>query len=106
MSNKFSDHVKEFEQRATRRVRAQLEVWREHYDVAEQVLRLRIQHGMTQQQLADASGVQQSEISRIERGIGNPTAETLQRLASPLHAKVSLVHRADEHKTAMRDELG
>lgn len=37
------------------------------------------------------SSVQQAEISRIERGIGNPTATTSSRLAAALGQKIVLV---------------
>ena len=40
--------------------------------------------GMTQQQLAEKSGVHQVNISRIENGTGNPSVETLQKLAKGL----------------------
>lgn len=53
----------------------------EHFRLALTVIQLRMKEGWTQQQLATASGIQQSEISRIERGQGNPTFRTLQALA-------------------------
>jgi len=46
---------------------------------------------LTQPALSHATGIQQSEISRIERGVGNPTAATLTRLASALGQRVVLV---------------
>lgn len=50
--------------------------------------------GLTQQQLAALSGVQQSEISKIERGQVNPTLETVARIAAPLDAHIALVDGA------------
>ena len=38
-----------------------------------------------------AGGIQQAEISRIERGVGNPTAATLLRLAEALEQRLALV---------------
>lgn len=38
--------------------------------------------GMTQKQLADRTGIAQSDISKFETGGGNPSLKTLQRLAS------------------------
>lgn len=58
-----------------------LAAYGEHFRLAMDVIRLRRELGWTQQQLARASGVQQSEISRIERGQGNPTYRTLVALA-------------------------
>ncbi len=46
---------------------------------------------MTQRQLAQACGVHQSEISRIERGQISPTLDTLTRLAAPLGVRLAIV---------------
>ncbi len=46
---------------------------------------------LTQGALSALTGVQQAEISRIERGTGNPTAATLLRLAHALGQRVTLV---------------
>ena len=45
---------------------------------------------MTQQQLAAASGIRQSEISRIESGHGNPTLKTIGALARALGAELRM----------------
>jgi len=37
--------------------------------------------GLTQKQLADKTGIAQSDISKFETGGGNPSLRTLQRLA-------------------------
>ena len=41
---------------------------------------LRKARGISQRQLAEATGINQSEISRIERGVGNPTEDTPRRI--------------------------
>jgi XRE family transcriptional regulator, regulator of sulfur utilization len=51
----------------------------------------KVARGMSQRELSEASGVRQADISRIERGAGNPTAGTLQRLASALDKRLELV---------------
>ena len=38
--------------------------------------------GLTQQQLAEKTGISQSDISKFETGGGNPSIKTLQRLAT------------------------
>jgi DNA-binding phage protein len=48
-------------------------------------------NALTQPALSELTGVQQAEISRIERGVGNPTAATLVRLADALGQKLTLV---------------
>lgn len=50
--------------------------------------------GFTQSVLSTLSGVQQAEISRIERGSGNPTATTLFRLAEALDHELTFVPAA------------
>ena len=44
----------------------------------------RIQSGITQQQLAGMTGINQGDISRIERGFSNPSLATMKRLADGL----------------------
>jgi XRE family transcriptional regulator, regulator of sulfur utilization len=46
---------------------------------------------MSQRELSEASGVRQADISRIERGAGNPAEGTLQRLAFAVDKRLELV---------------
>jgi DNA-binding XRE family transcriptional regulator len=69
-------------------------VFEHSYELALAVIRLRERHGLTQIQLAERCGVNQADISRIERGSTSPTARTLQRIAEALNADVRLVERA------------
>ncbi len=64
------------------------------YDIALQVIDLRRERGLTQKQLAERCGIDQGDISRIERGSTSPTARTLQRIADVLDADLRLVARA------------
>jgi ribosome-binding protein aMBF1 (putative translation factor) len=73
---------------------AQRDVFEKAYDIALQVSDLREKHGLTQAQLAARCGIDQGDISRIERGSTSPTARTLQRIAEALDADVRLVARA------------
>jgi ribosome-binding protein aMBF1 (putative translation factor) len=61
------------------------------YTLAVDLIELRRSRGLTQQQLAERSGVAQSEISRIERGAIHPTDTTWKRLAEALNAELRLV---------------
>lgn len=72
----------------------QRKVFEQAYDVALQLIDLREQHGLTQAQLAERCGIDQGDISRIERGATSPTARTFQRIADALDADVRLVTRA------------
>ncbi|MBM4378373.1 MAG: helix-turn-helix transcriptional regulator [Deltaproteobacteria bacterium] len=49
--------------------------------LAAECIRLRQEAGLSQRALARASGVPQSEISRMERGLANPTWRTLEAVA-------------------------
>ncbi len=71
-----------------------IEVFEQAYDIAVQIIELRERHGLTQAELAERCGVDQGDISRIERGSTSPTARTLQRIAEALDADVRLVDRA------------
>ena len=73
---------------------AQKEVFRRTYEIALLVMDLRERRGWTQAQLAERCGVDQGDISRIERGSVSPTTRTLQRIADALDADVRLVSRA------------
>ena len=74
---------------------AELEAFRLHFSLARQLGDQRRAQHLTQQQLAARSGIDQAEISRIERGQANPTTATLGALTRALGLDVRLV-RADE----------
>jgi len=84
MSTGFRDFVREVEESSTPEERQLLDESRRRFGIGAKLLDRRLRSGLTQRQLASASGVDQAEISRIERGLGNPTAQTLQALGTPL----------------------
>ncbi len=45
---------------------------------------------LTQTQLAQVTGINQSDISRLENGTGNPSLRTLKRLASGMGMKLEV----------------
>ncbi|MHB8644336.1 MAG: helix-turn-helix transcriptional regulator [Thermomicrobiales bacterium] len=51
---------------------------------------MREQRGMTQQHLADASGIGRSVIARMEKGDHAPTLVTQTKLARALHARLEV----------------
>ena len=65
----------------------------ENVAIGEAVMSARAEKGFTQKELAKASGINQADISKIEKGVANPTVTTLKRIASALEMKlqVSLV---------------
>ena len=58
--------------------------------VAEAVLSACASVGMSQKKLANVTGIDQSDISRIERGMANPSVLTLRRLADGLGVELSV----------------
>ncbi len=69
---------------------AELAAFEARFSLAAELIARRTGLGMTQKQLASASGIGQSEISRIERGEINPTVQTLGRLLLPLGARLAV----------------
>lgn len=53
---------------------------------------------LTQPQLAQQTGLQQADISRIEHGLGNPTRDTLLKLADALGMEIVLRPKEGETK--------
>ncbi len=96
MATKFDDYIREVEERARAggpEAVARWEAFNAHYAMAREVRELRRERNLTQRQLAAASGINQGEISRIERGESNPTASTLAALLAPLGARLGVVPR-------------
>ena len=58
------------------------------YQVQAELIRARLSCNMTQAELAEKSGVRQSNISRIESGSAVPKLETLQTLARAMGKKL------------------
>lgn len=46
--------------------------------------------GMSQKQLAAITGIDQSDISKIERGVANPSVSTLERIAKALGGQLAI----------------
>ena len=57
---------------------------------ASAVAAARAKSGLSQKQLAAITGIDQSDISRIERGAANPSVATLERIAVALGGQLSI----------------
>ncbi len=68
---------------------AELREFDAHFAFAAELIGARRAARMTQTLLAERAGVPQSEISRFERGQGNPTIETVGRLFAALGRRVA-----------------
>lgn len=60
------------------------------YQIMHEMMKARIEAGMTQKQLSEKTGINQSNLSRIENGSANPSVATLEKIASALGKKVSI----------------
>jgi len=60
----------------------------EHAALGEAVRTLRLEAGMSQEELADAADTDLTQVGGIERGVRNPSYTTLLRLASALETTV------------------
>ena len=70
----------------------------EHAALGEAVRRLRLEAGMSQEQLADRIGSDFTLIGGVERGVGNPNYDTLVSIATGLGTTVGAI-------AALADEL-
>lgn len=70
---------------------------------ATQLLAFRVARQLSQAELACASGIQQAEISRFERGLGNPTLKTLAALGQILGFELAIVPPGTAHPVALSE---
>ena len=59
-------------------------------ELASKLTEARSRVGMTQKQLAETTGIYQADISKIERGLSNPSVSTLQRLADGMGLSLNI----------------
>lgn len=69
---------------------AEYEAMRPEYDAIRAVIAARLESHMTQKELAERTGIRQSNISRIESGASSPTIDTLARIAAGLGKKLKI----------------
>lgn len=60
------------------------------YKVIQSLIELRNSLNMTQKELSKLTGIDQADISRIERGLSNPTIKLLQKIADSLNMTLEL----------------
>ena len=54
------------------------------------VLSARAKAGLSQKELSELTGINQSDISKIERGVANPSIATLERIATALGGRLTI----------------
>jgi len=64
------------------------------YQVVRAIIKARQEQNLTQQELADRTGIDRSDISKLENGSANPSLRTLKRLADGLgmQLRINFVH--------------
>ena len=69
-------------------IRKEYDRLRPEYELLDKIIFLRLKHKMTQKQLAKKLNTKQSAISRLEKGMINPTVTFLGKLASAFGKKL------------------
>ena len=72
---------------------AEYERLRPDYEAIRAIIGARIESNMTQKELAEKTGIRQSNISRIENGTTSPTVDTLARIAEGMGKKLVIEFR-------------
>lgn len=70
--------------------RVEWEVLEPERQITMAIIEGREEKALTQQQLAEATGIAQADISRLENGTANPSLKTLKRLAAGLGMQLKL----------------
>lgn len=60
------------------------------WNILKAIVRERINQELTQKELANRCGIDQSDISKIERGVYNPSLKVLNRIAKGLGKKLKI----------------
>lgn len=68
------------------------------FQVAREVIRLRLERGLSQEELAKKAGTAQPNISRLERATINPSLQFLRKVADALGAEIEIRLRPLEGK--------
>ena len=73
--------------------RTEFEALRPQYEIISQIIRARNEQGLTQADLAARTGLQRSNISRLESGNYNPSVSLLSRVACGLGMELHIEFR-------------
>jgi len=66
-------------------IRAEWDAMEPEFAIVQAIIDARKSAGLTQKQLSERTGINQSEISRLETGEANPSLKTLKRLAAAMN---------------------
>ncbi len=88
---KVRDHLKE--QLKDTEFRSEYEALEPEYEIIRQIILARKELNITQEELAERSGIKQSNISRLERGTYNPSLNSLKKIAKGLGKELHIDFR-------------
>lgn len=71
--------------------KAEYDKLQEEYDLIQELIDARKQQHLTQKELAMRTGITQADISRIEKGLRNPSLSTVKKMAHGLGKQIRLV---------------
>jgi len=71
-------------------IRAEWDALEPEFAIIQAIIEARKNSGLTQKQLAERTGINQSDISRLENGEANPSLKTLKRLADATNTKLKI----------------
>ena len=60
------------------------------FEIIQAMIDARKQSGLTQKELAERTGINQADISKLENGTANPSLRTLRRLADGMGMRMKL----------------
>ena len=88
---KYKEHLKE--QLKDPNFRSEYEALEAEYEIIRQIILARNELNMTQKELAERTGIKQSNISRLERGTYNPSLSSLKKIAKGLDKELHIEFR-------------
>jgi DNA-binding XRE family transcriptional regulator len=96
MATKFADFMRKIEDEARAegpQAVAELKALRDHFRVGRQLAQARLERKLSQTEVAKRAHVDQADVSKIERGVANPTLGTLNAVALAVGMEINLKQR-------------
>ena len=93
MDNSFNSFLAE--QLKDPEVKREYDALEPEFAIMQAMIDARKEIGITQKQLAEATGIAQADISRLESGNANPSLRTLKRLAAGMGMRVRIDFERD-----------
>jgi predicted transcriptional regulator len=71
-------------------IRTEWDAMEPEFAIIQAIIDARKNAGLTQKQLSERTGINQSEISRLENGEANPSLKTLKRIATAMNTTLKI----------------